>query len=87
MILEIIKSGGPLMVPLIGCAVLSLALIIERLSWCSAAFPTATKPRKSWSGWKPPLSTGVKRPWSRSATRGRVFSTTCSPPSCSATTS
>ena len=31
MILEIIKSGGPLMVPLIGCAVLSLALIIERL--------------------------------------------------------
>ena len=29
--LEIIKSGGPLMVPLIGCAVLSLALIIERV--------------------------------------------------------
>ena len=30
--LEIIKSGGPLMVPLIGCAVLSLALIsLERV--------------------------------------------------------
>ena len=28
--LEVIKSGGPLMVPLIGCAVLSLAFIIER---------------------------------------------------------
>jgi biopolymer transport protein ExbB len=28
---EIIKSGGPLMVPLIGCALLALAFIIERM--------------------------------------------------------
>ena len=35
---EIIKSGGPLMVPLIGCAVLSLAFIIERL-WVFSRLP------------------------------------------------
>ncbi len=29
--LEVIKSGGPLMVPLIACAVFSVALIIERI--------------------------------------------------------
>jgi len=36
---EIIKSGGPLMVPLIGCAVLSLAFIIERL-WVFGRLPS-----------------------------------------------
>ena len=35
---EIIKSGGPLMVPLIGCAVLSAAFIIERL-WVFSRLP------------------------------------------------
>ena len=35
---EIIKSGGPLMVPLIGCAVLSIAYIIERL-WVFGQLP------------------------------------------------
>ena len=36
--LEIIKSGGPLMVPLIGCAVLSLALVLERI-WVFRGLP------------------------------------------------
>ena len=37
---EIIKSGGPLMVPLIGCAVLSIAYIIERL-WVFVQLPSS----------------------------------------------
>ena len=37
---EIIKSGGPLMVPLIGCAVLSIAYIIERL-WVYGQLPSS----------------------------------------------
>ena len=37
---EIIKSGGPLMVPLIGCAVLSIAYIIERL-WVFGQLPSS----------------------------------------------
>ena len=37
--LEVILSGGPLMVPLIGCAILSLALIIERF-WVFRHLPT-----------------------------------------------
>jgi biopolymer transport protein ExbB len=36
---ETIQSGGPLMVPLIGCAVLALAFIIERL-WVFSRLPT-----------------------------------------------
>jgi biopolymer transport protein ExbB len=39
---EIIKSGGPLMVPLVGCAVLSLAFIIERL-WVFSRLPSRTQ--------------------------------------------
>ncbi len=39
---EIIKSGGPLMVPLVGCAVLSLAFIIERL-WVFSRLPGRTQ--------------------------------------------
>jgi biopolymer transport protein ExbB len=35
---DIIQSGGPLMVPLVGCAVLSLAFIIERL-WVFSRLP------------------------------------------------
>lgn len=37
--LEVIKSGGPLMVPLIACAVLSLAFIIERF-WVLRRLPS-----------------------------------------------
>ena len=36
---ETIQSGGPLMVPLVGCAVLALAFIIERL-WVFGHLPT-----------------------------------------------
>ena len=40
--LEVIMSGGPVMVPLIGCAVLSLALIIERF-WVFRHLPSTDR--------------------------------------------
>mgnify|MGYP001199185371 CR=1 FL=1 len=45
---EIIKSGGPLMVPLIGCAVLSLAYIIERL-WVFSRLPDRAQAQQELS--------------------------------------
>ena len=39
---EIIRSGGPVMVPLVGCAVLSLAFIIERM-WVFGRLPSHTQ--------------------------------------------
>jgi hypothetical protein len=41
---EIIKSGGPIMVPLILCAVLSIAYIIERL-WVLSKVPKEERAR------------------------------------------
>ncbi|MCY3666561.1 MAG: hypothetical protein OXH81_12945, partial [Gemmatimonadetes bacterium] len=37
---EIIQSGGPMMVPLIACAILAIAYSIERL-WIFSQLPTS----------------------------------------------
>ena len=46
---ETIQSGGPLMVPLIGCAVLALAFILERM-WVYSHLPSRERAQEELDG-------------------------------------
>jgi biopolymer transport protein ExbB/TolQ len=54
---EIIKSGGPLMVPLIGCALLAVAYSIERF-WVFSRLPNAAAAKAELDGLEEALLAG-----------------------------
>ena len=67
---EIIKSGGPIMVPLILCAVLSIAYIIERL-WVLSKVPNEQSARAQLDQLEHILTTQGEEEAARHSARGK----------------